>query len=176
MNKVHVGPILFMAIVSFTALLAISYSIAPRDVSWIETVEDFIRKEWKPNATYWGLESDAFFLHENGKEEFFALLSSQREFISYMKGLTGKVDRQLDSSVSKEYVDEILASDKVLAFVHRFPEGFGHFGLYGSFEVAYFILEDKTGKNLEGAIIMQDRRAGEYSHYSVWQITDWVLW
>jgi hypothetical protein len=92
-----------------------------------------------------------------------------------MKDLTGKVNRKLESSTSKDYVDEILTSDKVLAFGHRFPEGFGLLGLYGSFEVAYFILEDKMGKNLEGTIIMQDRRAGEYSHYSVWEIADWIL-
>jgi hypothetical protein len=173
-NKRYIGPIVYVALVSLTATMAFSFSIAPRYVSWIETVENFIREEWKSNATYWGLE-DGFFLHEHGKEQFFALLSSQREFISYMKGLTSKINKQLNSSVSKEYVDEILATDKVLQFVHRFPEGFGLFGLYGSSEVAYFILEDKLGKNIEGTIIMRDRCV-EYSHYSVWQITDWGLW
>ena len=175
MNKRHIGPVVYLVLVTLTTTLAFSFSIAPRDVSWVETVEEFIREEWKVNITYWGLE-DGFFLYENGKEQFFSLLSSQREFISYMKGLASKVNRQLNSSVSKEYVDEILDADKVLVFVHRFPEGFGPFGLLGSFEVAYFILEDKMGEGLEGAIIMRDRRAGEYSHYSVWQITDWGLW
>lgn len=175
MKRGYIGLILFIIlIISSTALLVIGHSIAPRDVSWIETVEDFIGKEWKPNSTFWGLEYAAFFLHENGKEQFFILNSSQLEFISYMDCLAGKVDRQLAGSVSREYVDEILAADKVLAYSHRFLEGFGHFGLYESYAVAYFILEDKTGRNLEGTIIMQDRHS-ENSHFSVWQITDWIL-
>jgi hypothetical protein len=51
------------------------------------------------------------------------------------------------------------------------PEGFGDRGLYGKAELAYFILGDKLGTGLEGGTIMQDRLSGEYSQYSVWQIT-----
>ena len=175
MNKQYIGPIVYLILVSLTTTLAFSFSIAPRDVSWISEVESWIRREnWEPDREYIPLMLDAFFLYENGEEEFFYLYV-HHDFVSYMKGLTGKVNRKLESSISKEYVDEILTSDKVLTFVHRFPEGFGLFGLYGSFEVAYFILDDKARKNLEGTIIMQDRRAGEYSHYSVWEIADWIL-
>ena len=174
LNKGLLGVIVYLAFVLCAPILLAGYYIAPRDGSWISSVEDFIRKEWKPNATFYGLE-DSFFLYENGEEQYFVLNDSQKEFVSYMKGVSGRVNRQLKSSVSRESVDEILAADKVLAFGHRFPEGFGHFGLYGSAEVAYFILEDKLGKGMEGEIIMQDRRSGEYSHYALWQITDWVL-
>jgi len=166
----------YVASVLFISIMIAGYATAVRDISWIEPVENYIRKEWRHNATYYGLEFDAFFLYENGEEKYFVLSDSQQEFIAYMKDLSGKVDKQLRISFSKESVDEILAADKVLEFVHRFPEGFGHFGLYGSAEVAYFILEDKLGMSMEGAIIMQDRRAGEYSQYSLWQITNWVLW
>ena len=175
MNKQHIGPIVYLILVSLTTTLAFSFSIAPRDASWINEVENRIRREnWEPNREYIPLMSDSFFLYENGEEEYFYLYSHQ-DFVSYMKGLTGKINRKLESSTSKEYMDEILTSDRVLAFVHRFPEGFGFLGLYGSFEVAYFILEDKIRENVEGTIIMQDRRAGEYSHYSVWEIADWIL-
>ncbi len=174
LNRGYIGLIVYLAFVLCAPVLIAYYYLAPRDVSWIGPVEDFIRKDWEPNATYYGLE-DGFFLYENGEEQFFFLNDSQGEFISYMKGLTGKVDRQLKSSISKESVDEILATDKILAFVHRFPEGFGDRGLYGKAEVAYFILADKIGTGMEGGIIMQDRRSGESSQYSVWQITNWVL-
>jgi hypothetical protein len=174
LNKGYVGLIVYLIFVLCAPILIAGYYFAPRDVSWIGPVEDFIRKDWKPNAKFYGFD-DAFFLYENGKEQFFFLNDSQREFISYMNGLTGKVDRQLKSSISRESVDGILAADKVLAFVHRFPEGFGNRGLYGSAEVEYFILGDKLGIGMEGGIIMQDRLSGESSQFSVWQITNLVL-
>lgn len=174
MNRGYIGIIVYLVFVLCAPILIVGYYVSPRDVSWIGPVEDFINKEWKPNATFKGL-GDSFFLYENGKEQYFFLNDSQKEFISYMRGLSGRVNRQLESSISIEFVDEILAADNVLAYGHRFPEGFGYFGLYGSAEVAYFILEDKLGRGMEGEIIMQDRRSGEYSQFSVWQITNWVL-
>jgi hypothetical protein len=174
MNKHHVSVIIYLAMVLLTPILLIS--AASKDVSWISEVENYIKKEnWIPNEEYAPLAYASFFLYENGEEQFF-LLSSQREFISYMDALAGRVTVQTRSSISREFVDEILAADRVLSYVHRFPEGFGPLGLCGSFEVAYFILEDKLWEDLEGKIIMQDRRAGEYSHYSVWQIPNWIFW
>jgi hypothetical protein len=175
-NKRYIGPIIFIAIITSTALLTISYSIAPRDISWISKVENWIKEEnWEPDVQYEPISYASFFLYENGEEQFFGL-TSQKEFASYMDGLLGSFVTKTRNSISKESVDEILAVDKVLSYVHRFPASFGPLGLSGSFEVAYFILEDKLGEELEGKIVMQDRRTGEYSHYSVWQITDWGLW
>ena len=162
--------------VLLVSMLIVGYAAATRDVSWIDRVENYIeREEWQPDKEYVPLNDWSFFLHEDGREEYF-FLYSQSEFINYIRGLTERVDRQIENSVSKEAVDEILATSRVMAVVHRFPKGFGHFGLSGSSEVAYFILDDESGKGLEGLIIMQDRRAGEYSHYGIWQITDWPLW
>ena len=93
-----------------------------------------------------------------------------------MDALLSRFITRTGNSISKESLDEILTTDRVLSYAHRFPESFGPLGLSGSFEAAYFILEDKLGEGLEGTIIMQDRRSGEYSHYSVWQITNWGLW
>ena len=174
--KRYGGALIFITVLSLTSVLIIGFHFASRDVTWIGEVENYIKKEnWEPDKEYIPLMDWAFFLHENGEEQYFYLYS-QSEFIAYIKGLMNRVDKQIRSSIPKVSVDEILAEDRVMALVHRFPEGFGNFGLLGSSEVAYFILEDKFGKGLEGTIIMQDRRAGEYSHYSVWQITDWVLW
>jgi len=42
---------------------------------------------------------------------------------------------------------------------------------------AYFVLEDKLGGWLEGTIILHETINNEpYYRYSVWEITDWVLW
>ena len=176
MNKRHIGPIIYLVLVSLTAALAFSISIAPRDISLIDEVENWIRKEnWVSDVRYEPISYASFFLYENGEEQFF-VLTSHKEFVSYIDALLGRFVTKTRSSISKESLDEILDTDKVLVYAHRFPESFGPLGLSGSFEVAYFILEDKMGEGLEGAIIMRDRRAGEYSHYSVWQITDWGLW
>jgi len=175
-NKRYIGPVVYLVLVSLTATLAFSFSIAPRDVSWTGEVKDWIgRENWIPDREYIPLSYASFFLYENGEEQFF-VLNSQKEFSSYMDALLGRFVTKTRSSISKESLDEILAMDKVLVYAHRFPESFGPLGLSGSFEVGYFILEDKLEEGLEGTIIMQDRRAGEYSHYSVWQITDWGLW
>jgi hypothetical protein len=123
-NRGYIGIIVYLVFVLCAPILIAGYYVTPRDVSWIGPVEDFINKEWKLNSTFNGL-GDSFFLYENGKEQYFFLNDSQREFISYMKGLAGRVNRQLESSVSIEFVDEILAADKVLAYGHRFPVGFG---------------------------------------------------
>ena len=89
MNKGYIGLIVYLAFVLCAPIMIADYYFAPRDVSWISPVEDFIRKDWKPNATYYGLE-DGFFLYENGEEQFFFLNDSQGEFIAYMNDLTGK--------------------------------------------------------------------------------------
>ena len=162
-------------IVAFLLIAILIISIASKDVSWISEVENYIKKEnWVSNVQYEPINYASFFLYENGEENFF-VLTSQKDFVSYMDALVGRFVTQTEKTISKEKLDEILATNKVLSYAHRFPTSFGPLGLSGSFEVAYFILEDKTGEGVEGKIIMQDRRA-EDSHYSVWQITDWVFW
>ncbi len=174
MNKHHVSVIIYISMVLVIPILIIS--AASKDVSWISEVENHIKKEnWVPDVEYVPLAFGSFFLYENGEEQFF-VLTSEREFESYMDALASRVSIQTKTSITREALDEILAADKVLSYVHRFPESFGPLGSCGSFEVAYFILEDKLEQGLEGKIVMQDRRAGEYSHYSVWQIPDWIFW
>ena len=166
----------YVASVLFTSIMIIGYATAVKDVSWIGKVENFIKKEnWEPDREYIPLSDCSFFLYENGEEEYF-YLNSQSEFINYIKGLMGRVDKQVRSSIPRDTVDEILSKDRVMVLVHRFPTGFGILGILGRSEVAYLILEDRFGEGREGTIIMQDYRAGEYSHYSIWQITDHFLW
>lgn len=77
------------------------------------------------------------------------------------------VDRMLDY-VSREFLEKILAEDRVLEFVLRFPVEFGFFNKFGA---AYFVLEDQLDLNLEGTIIVYDTSG----RYSVWEIADWFL-
>jgi len=167
-NKRYIGPIIFIAIITFTTFFAISFSFAPRDISWIGQVEDWIREEnWEPDREYIPLMLDAFFLYENGEEQFFRLYS-HNDFSAYIRGLVNDVDRIVDYTSRDFLVDEILVKNKVLELVLRFPLNFGLFRKYGS---AYFILEDKLNMDLEGTIIIHDTQ----DRYTIWEIADWFL-
>ena len=173
MNKGYIGPLIFITIVAFTAFLTISFSIAPRDVSWINEVENWIRREnWELGREHDPIMLDSFFLCENGEEEFFYLYS-QNEFVFYIDDLTDDIDRMIIESISKEKLDEILATNKVLIQNSRMPENYFTFGKYWN---GYFILEDHLGMGLEGAIILQ-HWSPELSdtYYDVWEIKDWIL-
>ena len=168
MNKRYIGPIVYLVIVTLTTTLAISFSIAERDVSWISEVENWIEKEnWEPDREYIPLMLGAFFLYENGEEQFFRLYS-HNSFSVYIRGLVSDADRKVDSISRDLLIDEILAKDKVLQYLLRFPIDFGLFRKYGS---AYFILEDKLDMNLEGTIIIHDTQG----RYTIWEITYWFL-
>lgn len=166
-NKRHIGPVIFIAMIMFTTFFAISFSFAPRDISWIGQVENWIKREnWEPDREYIPLMLDAFFLYENGEEQFFRLYA-HNNFSAYIRGLVNDVDRRLDY-VSREFFDEILAEDRVLELVLRFPVEFGFFNKFGA---AFFVLEDKLDLDLEGTIVVYDTSG----RYSVWEIADWFL-
>ena len=166
MNKPYIGPIVYLILISLTTTFAISFSIATRDVSWINEVENWIRKEnWEPDREYIPLMTSAFFLYENGEEQFFRLYS-HKSFSAYIRGLVNDVDRIVDYTSRNFLADEILVKNKVLELVLRFPLDFSLFRKYGS---AYFILEDKLNMNLEGTIIIHDTQ----DRYTIWEITNW---
>jgi len=164
----YVGPILYLVLVSLAATVTFSFSIAERDVSWVVEVENWIRKEnWEPDREYIPMMLNAFFLIENGKEQFFRLYSHQ-EFSSYIRGLVNGVDKRVEYVSMEVLMDKILAKDKVLELVGRFPFDFGLLNKYGA---AYFILEDNSDMNLEGTIIIVDIKG----RYGVWEITNWFF-
>ena len=165
--------IIFIAIILSTGFLAITYSFAPRDTSWISEVENRIKQEnWEPNREYIPLMLDSFFLHEDEKEEFFYLYS-HHEFVSYIENLERTVNRKIINSVSKEYLDEVLASNKVIQ--HNIRHDREQF-LVGKYEDAYFVLEDNLGRDLQGAIIFEHFSPNSSGHsYDVWEIADWFF-
>jgi hypothetical protein len=156
-----------LVLVSLTTTLAVNFSIAERDVSWINEIEDWIKEEnWIPDREYVPAMMSSFFLYENGEEQFF-LLNSHQEFWPYIEGLVNDIDRRI-RYIPREFLDEILAKDKVMAYLLRFPLDFRLFNEYG---IAYFILEDKSDMNLEGTIIIRDTQG----RLGVWEITNWFL-
>ena len=177
-NKIYAGFIVCSSLVIFSALLIANYNTGTRDVSWINEVEDSIKKEnWEPNSEYIPMQDWTFFIYENGEGQYF-LLKSNQEFISHINSIMNRIDRQVEESISDEFFDEILATDKVLAVVHRFSTKSdlwtppNNFGSSINYDKLYFVLEDKSGKGLEGTIIVREHAFGErHYNYSVWQIT-----
>jgi hypothetical protein len=173
MKKGNVGPLIFTVIVLSTLVLVSSFFFVPRSTSWIGEVENKIREEnWEPDREYIPLMLDAFFLYENGEEEFFYLYS-HHEFVSYIIQLENKVNRKINNSITEEFLDEVLASNKVLQHNLRLMIPFRFYEYY---ENSYFILEDNLEMGLEGTIIFQHSSFNPYeSYYAVWEIADWIL-
>ena len=176
MNKIYAGFIVCASLVIFSALLIANYYTGTRDVSWINEVEDLIKKEnWEPDSEYIPMQDWAFFIYENGEGQYF-LLKSNEEFISHINNLMNRIDSQIEESISDEFFDEILATDKVLAVVHRFStksspwSAPNNFGMNIDYRKAYFVLEDKLGADLEGTIIVREEME-ENNRYNVWQIS-----
>ena len=182
MNKKYAGFIV-CALVIFGVLLIANNYTGTRDVSWINEVEDLIKKEnWEPNSEYIPMQDWAFFIYENGEGQYF-LLKSNEEFISHINDLMNRIDRQIEESISDEFFDEILATDKVLAVVHRFDtksslwRAPNNFGSNVNYDRVYFVLEEKLGKGLEGTIIVHEHVSGEsYYKHSVWQASKGAFW
>ena len=165
----------YVASVLLISIMIAGHATAVRDVSWIGEVENYIKKEnWEPNREYIPLMTAAFFIIENGETQFFYLYS-QKEFYPYIEDLLNSIDRQIGEPISRERLGEIMEADKVLELLYRFPVELGFFK--PSIGAAYFVLEDKLGGGLEGTIIVHETIKNEpYYRYSVWEITDWVLW
>jgi hypothetical protein len=173
--KRYGGALIFITVLSLASVLIIGFHFASRDVTWIGEVEKSIKKDnWEPvrepNDLMGGFK---FFLYENGEEQFFYPYNHS-EFFSYVEDLLGRVDRNVRPSISKESVDEILATDKVLLLEFRF---WNTLSMNIKYDRAYFVLEDKQGTGLEGTIIIREQHMEmPYDRYSVWEVTNWFLW
>lgn len=121
MNKTYLSAVIYFLLILCAIVLVAEYVTATRDISWINEVEDFIKKEdWVPNSEYIPLQDWAFFLYENGTEQYF-YLTNQNEFISYINTILNRVNRQVEDSISQDLLEELLSTGKVIELVHRFP-------------------------------------------------------
>jgi len=93
------------------------------------------------------------------------------DFVAYMRGLLNKVNRIKNSSVSREFLDEVVGTNKVLMFFFRFDEDFWS---VKKVERAFFILEDNLNRDLEGTIIIRRRITGE-GEYSLREIANFLV-
>jgi hypothetical protein len=181
LNKTYLGAVVYFLLIISAGVLVAEYVTATRDISWINEVEDFIKKEdWVPDSEYVPMQDWAFFLYENGTEQYF-YLTNQKEFISNIDNILNQVNRQVEESISEDLLDEILATGKVLELVHRFPtksEGWvptNEFDWKVDYRIAYFVLDDKSNSDFEGTIITRETNS-KTSKISVWQITKSNLW
>ena len=172
------GVIVYILLILFAGVLIAEYLTATKDISWTVEIEDLIKKEnWEPESEHIPLSDWNFFLYENGEEQYFEL-KSQTEFISYMNTLMNRINRQIKESISEKFLNEILASNKVLLLQLRFSthsmgwKADNNFDRNVDYSGAYFVLEDTLEKGLEGTIIAQETN----SRNSVWQITKSSLW
>jgi hypothetical protein len=169
-------------LVIFSALLIANSYSNTRDVSWVNEVEELIKKEnWVAYSKYYPMADWSFFIYENGESQYF-FLNPNDELISQINRIMDRIDKQIEESISDEFFDEILATDKVLAVVHRFStkssfwNAPNNFGRNVDYDKAYFVLEDKLG-DYEGTIIVREHSMGEEGYrYSIWQITNSFLW
>lgn len=182
LNRNNLGALVYVGLVLFAVLLIVNYCFATRDVSWIGEVENFIREEnWQPDEEFVPLMDWAFFLHENGTEQYF-YLDSHNEFVDYVNGLMNRVDRQVEDSISDKFLDELLAVDKVLVVVHRFSTKSemwmppNSFGAVVDYDMLYFVLKENVGTGLEGTVIVREHDGASNYKYSVWQISEGGLW
>ena len=172
-----IGTIAVVLLAIFGALLNANDYRGTRDVSWIDEVEDLIKKEnWVPNSEYIPMQDWAFFIYENGEGQYFYLKSNE-EFISHINSLMNRIDRQVEESIPDDLLKEILANDKVLAVVHRFSTNSSfwrspnNFGSNVNYDRVYFVLEEKLDTGLEGTIIVRNVFGELNSKISVWQIS-----
>jgi hypothetical protein len=178
LNKDYAGAVAYILLVLFAGVLIAEFFTATRDESWINEVEIFIKEEnWVPNSEYVPMQDWAFFLYENGEDEYF-YLESQSEFITFINNMLNRINRQVENSLSEELLDEILATNKVLELVHRFStRSMGwiptnNFDWNVDYRIAYFVLEDTLETSLEGTIIVRETN----SKIRVWQIKKSSIW
>ena len=169
----------YVVSVLFISIVIAGYATAVRDVSWIVTVENLIKKEnWRPNATFDGLEPSTYYLYEDGEEQFFKLNNTQ-ELASCVFGLLDRVNRQVKYSMPEIEFNETLAADKLLGVGTRFPVKWQSPSSLWTIEYSsfYLVLEDKLGTGLEGTVIVTEHLHAEPWHrYNVYEISNWTLW
>ena len=133
-----------------------------RDISWIDTVNDFIEevKPSEPIETWITITGYRFSLHENGTQQIlyhvYNEFKSKDDFVSYMRNLLYKVNNIINSSINGELFSEILEKNKVLQVDFGTDTG-ETFWKTNAYTVAWFILEDNINKDLEGTIIIKQQ-------------------
>jgi hypothetical protein len=136
----------YSLVVVVAVVLITNHFLATRDVSWIGTIETYLKEEtWEPDREFVPLAAWAFFVYENGTEQFF-VSKSRLELISVINSLLDKVDSKVQGSISKDLLDDVLSQGKILEIVHRFSTRCGlwmppnSFAMKVDYDILYFVL------------------------------------
>lgn len=160
-----------LLLVLFLLIIGVSYYYQPkddRDISWIENVNELI-EELKPFPEYDSIPYPRsfylFHLYENGTGQLI-WHGGTTDSVSYLKSLLNQVNYNINASITSEFKDKILISNKVLRFEFRFYEDFQS---VKTVQIAYFVLNDNLNLGLKGTIIIRRNIIGE-GRYSIWEI------
>jgi uncharacterized protein (UPF0333 family) len=157
---------LLFIVVSLVAIVGyywVSQS-AKVDASWIATIDEMLE-----NAKTYLNSNDPgvlmsycrIYLYEGGTKHL-VYYGNPNSFGSYLTGLLKQVNAQKQAIISREYLDNVTASNKVVMINYRttlIPTS-------QKFYAGYFILEDNLNEELTGTIIIQQDNG-----YSLWAIT-----
>jgi len=137
------------------------------DISWVETVNNMI-ENYNPcsNTTDPGvfLAYCRLYLAENGTENL-VYYGNPDTLGGYLTDLLRRINVQKMSSVTEEFLDNVLVNGKVAIIDYRLsviPQS-------QKFYAGYFILEDNLNGGLVGSIVM---RARQTDALSVWGISE----
>lgn len=126
------------------------------DTSWIVNVTQYL-EDAKPYPSSdrgeYLLATYNIFLHENGKEQIVAWAMYNETFGPYLESLLVQVDKQSKVSVTEEFVDEVLATDKVVDLQYRFYGNYTSREDLSNLSGALFVLEDSLNEGLRGKIL-----------------------
>jgi len=143
--------------------------ITERDTSWISKVNSLL-EESKPYPDEYTKPPIIWFhiyLYENGTEQLVDAGEADNEFVVYLQDLLLRVDGQRNISITQEFVNKVLATNKVLMLTERM---YHDFHLWKNFGRALFVLEDNLNEDLEGIIIVRETIEGNW-RWSRWEIT-----
>jgi len=145
-------------------------SVIHVDKSWVETVDNLL-EEAKPypneSDLSWTLAKYNVFLHENGTAQLVTGAFLNDTLGPYFESLLHQVSFCTDTLVNEEFVDSVLASNKVVDFEYRRPSSDFHF--CRNFLTAIFILEDNLSEGLQGTILVRQLNDGK----AVW--SSWII-
>jgi len=141
------------------------------DTSWVGKVNDSLKEAGTyplNNNSYYLLAFTRVLLYENGTEQLVNVTgesSESSEFIAYLENLLSQVNALKNASVTREFAEKVVGTDKVVMMSYRFPETFR---LWDNLDSACFILEDKLNEDLAGSILV--REVNEEDQFSIWAI------
>jgi hypothetical protein len=142
------------------------------DTSWVENVNQMV-KEVTPYPNGYSdpallLSYCRVYLIENGTSELIQYDATSNQTLStYLTNLLIKANLQLQpsGSISSDFLDRVLASDKVVATNYRLSTL--QFGGQQRFYVGYFVLKDNLNEDLVGKIIVGEVQKQGYSLWAI---------